>query len=258
MSIIEPIKKGFSVAKSSLDLVLSLFAVGVVWNLINFFMTSRLQQPEPTVRASMGMALVGLVFILVSFFIQGGSMGYVLDKIKAGKASLASFFSAGQKFYTRLLLLGILVSLIIFVFVFLAMLPAILLRGNVDALGVIIAVIFAGLGIYFVLLLFFAPYFIVAEGEKVMASLKQSIAMVRKNLLVVIGVTLLLIVIGFAFGIVLGLLLAGLDAAIKGAPAQIVFAVISSLVNAFLGVVVTASFMTLYLSLSNNNTSGAN
>lgn len=257
MSILEPIKKGFSVAKNSLDLVLSLFVVGVAWNLTNFFMTSRLQQPEPSVRASMGMALVGFAFILVSFFIQGGSMGYVLDRIKAGKASLASFFAAGQKFYAKLLLLGILVSLIIFVFVFLAMLPAILLRGNVDTLGVIIAIIFAGIGIYFVLLLFFAPYFIVAEGEKVMASVKQSIALVRNNLISVLGLTLLLIVIGFAFGVILGLLLAGLDAAIKGTPAQIVFAVISSLVNAFLGVVVTASFMTLYLSLSNNNTRGA-
>ena len=42
MGIMGPVKKGFAVAGQSLNLVLTLFVFGVVWNLINLYMTTQL------------------------------------------------------------------------------------------------------------------------------------------------------------------------------------------------------------------------
>ena len=57
----------------------------------------------------------------------------------------------------------------------------------------------------------------------------------------------------------MGIVFALLSAAIQGVIAQVVFSVLSSFVNAFLGLVVTGSFMSFYLNATGNqaNTSGA-
>lgn len=262
MGIIEPVKKGFAVATQSLNLVFALFGFGVIWNLINLTMTTRLGATEAgatpaTPAASGAMIGIGLIFILLSFFVQAGSLGFVCDKLKTGKASLATFFSTGTKFYVRLLILGLLVAAIVGAFILLAGLVIALLAGTLSILGIIVAVVIAAIGIYFVVLMFLAPYFIVASDQKVIASVKQSVALVRKNILTVLGIALILIVVGFLIGIVLGVIFALLSAAVKGMASQIVFAVLSSFVNAFLGVLVTGSFMHFFFEASSNNTSGA-
>ena len=250
------IKKGFKVATESMNLVLVLFVFGAVWSVLNVFLAPQLQTPGG---APPAVAIVlGILFVLVSFFMQAGSLGYVRDKLKLGKAEFSSFTASGSKYYIPFLLLSLFIALVVGVFIIAAATIAALLANVMSVLGLVLAVIVAAIGVYAAILMLLAPYFIVVGGQGVIASVKSSISLVRKNLLKLLGITLILVVIGFLTGVVLGLFFALLSAVLKQPPAaQIIFAVLSSLVNAFLGVMVTGSFMTFYLETS-NNTVGAN
>ncbi|MGH7198405.1 MAG: hypothetical protein ACREH5_06680 [Candidatus Omnitrophota bacterium] len=259
MGIGESVKKGFAVAGQSMNLVLTLFVFGAVWNLINVTLAPQVgATPEaaPAAGVSAVMIAAGIIFILLSFYVQAGSLGYVSEKLKTGQAALPAFFASGARYYVRLLLLGLLVAAIVGTFILAAGLLIALLAGALNILGIILGSIVAAIGIYFVILMFLAPYYIVAGDGKVIPSIKNSIGMVRKHLLTVLGIAIILILIGFGLGILLGVVFALLSVALKGAVSQIVFAVLSSFVNAFLGVLVTGSFMNFYLKAS-GNTGGA-
>jgi hypothetical protein len=251
MGIGESVKKGFSISKQSMGLVMALFVFGFVWNLISLF-----YGPQPgaaeTPAVSPILIVAGIVFILLTIFVQAGSLGYVRDKIKKGSAGMAEFMSAGGKYYLRLLLIGLVVALVIGVFVLLAAIVVSVLGAKMNVLAIILAIVLASFGIYFVILLFLAPYVAVADEQGVIASIKQSVAKVRKNILALLGISLILIAIGFGIGLLLGAGFAGLSLVIKGMPAQILFALLSSFVNAYLGLVVTGSFMSFYLALPSN------
>jgi len=250
------IKKGFKTATESINLVLALFIFGTVWSVLNVFLAPQLQTPGS---APPAVAIVlGILFALASIYMQAGSLGYVRDKLRLGKAEFSSFTASGSKYYIPFLLLGLFIMLIVGAFIIAAAAVAALLANVVSVLGLVLAVIIAAIGVYAAILMLLAPYFIVAGGQGVIASVKSSVSLVRKNLLKFLGVALILVVIGFLTGIVLGLFFALLSTMMKGAQtAQIIFAVLSSLMNAFLGVMVTGAFMTFYLETS-NNTSGAN
>ncbi len=259
MGIGEAIKKGFSITKQSWNLVLTLFVFGAIWNVISVFI-SPAAGTTPDTPTTIRIVALGLVFILVSIYIQAGSLGYICEKIKQGSANFSKFFELGGKYYVKILLLGLLIALIAGGLILFAALAGAALQGKLHILGVIVALLLAAVGIYAALLLFFAPYAIVADNEKVIAAVKKSVTLVRQNIGRVLGVLGILIAIGFGIGILLGLAFGALTAAAPGQASQIAFGIMSSFVNAFLGVVVTGSFMSLYLSFSNTsnaNTGGA-
>ena len=256
MGIGEAIKKGFGAAKQSMSLVGLLFVFGFIFSLLNVFLappgaTAPVAGGAPP---SPGLIVTGVVFIFLSIFFQAGSMGFIRDLIKTGSASLSNFTSAGGKYYVRLLLLGIVVSLVIGVFVLLAALAMGFLTGTMAPVGVVVAILFGALGLYFVILMFLAPYAAVIDEKGVGQAIKLSMKLVKKNILTLLGLSIVLILIGFGIGLVLGAILAGLSALVKQEMAtQVAFALLSSVVNAYLGVVVTAAFMNFYLSLADRN-----
>ena len=252
MGIGESIKKGFGTAQKSMSLVGLLFVFGFIFNLVNVLMAPK--PPEPNAAPPPALIILGVFFIFLSIFFQAGSMAFVRDLIKTGKASLSSFTSGGGKYYLRLLVLGIVVSLIIGVFVLLAALAVSFLKDNLAPLGVILAIFFGALGIYFVVMLFLSPYAAVVDDNGVGQSIKLSMKLVKKNILTLLGMSAILIVIGFGIGMVLGAVLAGISFLVKQEiVSQILFAVLSSLVNSYLGIVVTAAFMSFYLVLPDRN-----
>ncbi len=243
----DSISKGFNIATKSLNLVLVLFVFGAIFNILSILWTPA-DLPAGALPPPQLIAL-GVIFIFLTVFLQAGSMGYVRDAIKTGAHSMASFAANGGRYYLRLFLLGLVVSLVIGVFVLLAALSANFLQG-IPVLGVLLAILFAALGIYFVILFFFAPYAAVVDEKGVGESLKLSMKLVKKNIFPLIGMSLLLIAIGFGIGLVLGALFAGISLVIKSEQtAAMLFAVLSSFVNAMLGVFVTAAFMNYYLRL---------
>jgi len=258
MRVKESLKKGFSVASQSMEVVAGLFVFGLIFSLINVFFTAKLQKTTtPSVRVSIVAVVVGVLFLLASIFVQAGLLGYVRDKIKSGHAGFSNFLDAGRKYYGSLLLLGLLVGAVVGVFILLAALAIFALGQKLMPVGIGIAVVLVAIGVYISLLMFLAPYDLVAGDQKVIDAVKHSIAMVRKNIMAVLGLSLILILIGFAAGIVLGLGLGILTIAVKGMAAQAIFAFFSSAVNAFLGLFVAGSFMTFYFGVANSNSNTA-
>jgi len=124
--------------------------------------------------------------------------------------------------------------------------------GNRVAIGIvsILALIVGGFGIYVMILLFLSPYVLIADEAGVIESMKKSVQMVRKAIGKVLGLAVLVTLIAFGFGFVLGILTGLLNLALAGGTiAQIIAAVLTSALNAYIGVLMTASFMAMYLSL---------
>ena len=242
------VNKGFSLTASSMPIVAVLFVFGFIFNMINMKLTpASLTANTPPSPLMIG---TGFVFFLITIFIQAGSMGYLRDKIKQGSASFSNFNSAATKYYLKIFLLSLAVGLIIGSFVLIAALLLALLSQSAQMVAVVLAMVIAAIGIYTLFLLFFAPYIAICEEIPVIACLKQSVRVVRKNLLKVLGISLILISAGFIVGMTLGIGVGLLSRVLPVGTPQIIFIVLSSLINAFLGLFVTASFMNFYLGIS--------
>ncbi len=249
------IKKGFSVTGKSLGLMTVLFVFGLVWNLINVFYAEDLAQTEATTPQSILVLALGVVFILLSIFLQAGSLAYILDVIKQGKGSLSGFIAGGKKYYVRLFLLGFIVSAVLILIFAVIMFSASALLDTMLPLAVTLTAFLGTALLCFVVLVFLAPYIIVVENEKTIASIKRSISAVRNRLGPLLILSLLLILIGFGVGLLLGGIQAGISLVLKQEAAlKIIVSVLGSLANACLGMLVTATFMSFYLSGQVSNT----
>ena len=253
MAVTASIRKGFGIARQSMAIVAFLSLFGFVWGFLNIYYAPQIQAQAktPDIKISMLMMAATLIFVVVNVFLQAGTLGYVRDKLKQGKADLSAFVGAGSKYYLRFFVVGPVIMLIAMAFIIVATVAFALLKNP----GLIIAIPAALIGIYFLLLMFFAPYIIVVHEEKSIASIKKSIGVVKKNLLGVLGVLAIMVAIGFVAGLLTGLVLGLLNVAAPGLFSQVVTAALSGFLNAFLGVFVAASFMNFYLEIS--NTAGA-
>jgi hypothetical protein len=253
MGIVECVRKGFQVAAKSRDLVLVMFAFAFIWNLVNLPFNAQLQ--EPTANVSLAVMPLSIVFIAASIFMQSGSLGYVHEVLKSGQSSLTQFKAAGQKYYLRILGVSVIVGLFIVILSVLAALAVLVGGENPNAISIVLALIIGLFGAYGVLLVFLAPYIVVDEDAKVMDSIKASIAVVKANFLKVLGIGVLLLLVGFGMGILLGAVVTLLGNLFQGFVGQIISGFFASAVNAFLGVVVTAAFMAYYLSVKGSGSS---
>ncbi len=256
MGVGEAVSKGFTVARKSLSLVTLLSVFGFIFNLLNIYFgpPPAVGTPAEAPPPSPAMMVIGLVFVLLTIYFQGGSLAFIRDSVKTGSAKLSDFFAGAGKYYLKLFLLGLIVTAVLAVTILAAALVAGLLGGIGPWVAAPVTILIAALGIYFVVLLFFSPYAVVVEEKGVGAAIKQSMQLVKKNVLSLLGISVLMVLIGFGIGLALGALLAGVSIAFKAPMAtQIIFALLSSIVNAFLGVLVTGSFMNLYLSLPERN-----
>lgn len=256
MSIFGYIAKGFSIAKASSPLFLSIFGFSFVWTLINLPFTSADGAAEPSAIA----AVLGVAFMLISIFIQSGSIGYIEQVVKQGNSNMGVFVQQGTKNYLRMLGLGIVLGLMMIILVVIAVIGFVAGGSQTGAnpVAVVLAVLMAIIGLILLLFLFMAPYAVVVDGKGVIGALKTSVNLVKKNLGVVLGVGLILVVIGFAIGFLLGLLMGALTGILPGKAGIILGGFLSSAVNAFIGIVTTGAFMALYLNHnSGESASGA-
>ena len=255
MKAFDAIKKGFEIIPKSIGIILVLFVFNLVWNLLTipFTPAAPLETGAPAPMPPM-LGLISIIFVLLSIFIQGGVLGSVRDAIKEGQAQLDRFTGYGGKFYLRLLGLGILIGLIIFVAAIVATVIASAAtatgNGAIIAIAVIVALIIGALGVYLVILLFFSPYILVAEDSRIPAAMKASVTFVRQRLLSVIGLALLLGLIALGVGLIMGAITGVMSIAIGGKVIQVIFGIITSGVNACLSIIITASLLSYYLGSS--------
>jgi len=255
MGIIEAVKKGFGIASKGMGLVLVLFGFNLVGNLASLPFT-----PAPGAAAEASAAvpllIVSFIFIIISIFVQGGTLGLVKDALKEGKMKLGSMVQYGAKYFVRLLVLGIVILLTVIIVALVAGLIVALtapLNNNViTALAIIIAsAIVIATALYFFIPFALSPYAVVCDEMDAIASLKKSIEVARKPFVKVFSLLLLIVVlvlIALGVGFVIGLVVGLLSAILPAAAARILMLVVSSAVNGYLGVVATTAFMAYYLS----------
>lgn len=249
MGIGSALKKGLSVMAASLPVVLITFVVGFAFNLLNL----AIQPPGPQTAntpPTPPQVIAGVVFILVTVFLQAGSMTYVREKLLQGKATVALFFQGGGKYYVKILLLSLIIAVVIGVFAVAAAIAGGLLAPTNRVAAIVAIALISIVGLYALILLFFAPYIAIHEPKGVIASLGESTRVVRANFLPILLLSLILVAAGFAIGMGVGVLVGLLTRVVPQEVARILFALFSSVVNAFLGLFVTASFMSFYFNKS--------
>lgn len=252
MGIMAAIKKGFGTATKGFGLVLVLFVMNLIFNLVSLPFTPKAGE-TPTPNQMTPAFLLSLVFILISIFIQGGALGLVRDYLKGGAMKLGNLASYGMKYYLRLLTLLLIVVLIILVAGVIAALliaaTAPLNNAVVTGIATIVAIIVGAIAIYYLILLVMAPYAIVCEEAKAIEGLKKSLGMVKRAIGKVLLLLVLLILISLGAGFIVGFISGIATVALPVAAGQIAIAIVSSAFNGYMGVMMMAAFMGLYLGL---------
>lgn len=253
--IMEAVKKGFSVASKSLGLVGVLIAFNLVGNLVSMSMAIT-PGATPTPQMTTGAVVFSVIFILVSIFFQGASLGLVRDYIKQGAMKLGGFAGYGMKYYLRLLGLGlIIVALIAVVALIAGVIIAVTAPLNNTIITAIAVTIAIAVGVVAAVLYFIpltlSPYALIADEAGVIVSMKKSLA-IMKPLAKVVRLILLYVVlilislgVGFAVGFLVGLIAAVLPQAIG----RVLMAAATSVINGYLGIVMTAAFMVFYFAI---------
>ena len=251
MGIMEAIKKGFAVASKNLVLVALLFVFNAIWALGSIPLINPAQVTAPITAAALGFSVL---FILVSIFVQGGTLGLVRDFMKAGSSKLTSFASYGLKYYLRLFVLGLIIVLVVGVAALVATIlitaTAPLKQAAVTVIATVIAVIIGLAALYFVILLLMAPYSLVCDEAGIAASIKNSMDFVKKTFWKMVLLLVLLILISFGVGFIIGFIVGLITIAMPPKVGQAVIGLSNSAFNGYLGVVMIAAFMAFYLGLS--------
>ncbi|MDO8535664.1 MAG: hypothetical protein Q7S30_01455 [Candidatus Omnitrophota bacterium] len=264
MGMLEAIKKGFGVASKNLVLILVLFVFNLIWNMVNIAIIPAGTVPvggagattSPTMPPEVAFTtlIFSILFILVSIFMQGGSLGVVKDYIKEGKTKLSQFASYGLKYYLRLLGLGLIIILLVLIIAVIAALivAATAPLNNIIAtvIASIVAIAIGLVGIYFVILLVMSPYAMVSDETGIMEAMKRSMRVVKKSFWKILLLLVLLILIAIGIGVLIGMLTGLLTVALPVKIGQIVIGVVNSLFNGYFGIVMMASFMALYMALA--------
>ncbi len=258
MRVKASISKGFSIARSSLNVVLLLFVVGAVWSTLNAVYGPALENEQANpenVGLALALASAGFIYMLVQVYLQGGLMGYAQSAVKNGSASMGDFTAAGKKFFGKLLLLGLLIAVIVVVLIAIASLIVLLLPEAVRIVGIIAALFIAAVAIAFSFLIFLSPYAIVNDGLGVRASMSRSMALVKANMGEIVLMLLAIVLVAVLAGVILGGIAAVISLVLTGVRAQaVVVGVLGSAVNAFIGVLVTGAFTNYYLEITRDAT----
>jgi len=258
--VLEAVKKGFNVASKSLGLVGILILFNLVGNLASMpFAVAPGAQIAP--EATAGVLVFSVLFVLVSIFFQGATLGLVRDYIKAGSMKLSDLAGYGAKYYLRLLGLGVLIIAIIAIIALVAgLLIAITSPINnmvitVVAVTLAIAIVVVATVMYFIPFTL-SPYAVVCDETGVIASLKKSLNIVKPmtkvGMLILLYVVLILISLGVGFAI--GFLVGLITAVLPPLAGKILMATATSVINGYLGIVMSAAFMVFYLGLGREKT----
>jgi len=252
MGIIETIKRGFGIVHKNLPIILIVFIFNGIGSLLRlrFAPAAPALGTPPTPEALVLTGIMSLVGILVF----GGILGSLKDYIKTQNSSPANFFKHGCKYYLKLLATWLLIGLVMMIFVALSVFGVglgVVLRNLV---GVVLALAFVliagGIGIYLFILLFLSPYVVVADDTGPIAAIQKSVQFTRKSVLTILGLLVLLLLITVGMGFLVGVVAGVISFIIKGAAGRILVAVISSIFNAYVNVLLPACFLLYYMASS--------
>jgi hypothetical protein len=226
------------------------------------------QQPAPAqVALMMGVSCGTFVLSLAVFFlfplVLGGILGQVRDRLESPHQAPGAFGSYGRTFYSRLLGMQALFMLVTFVLLLPVMAYAIWLAMEVAALGsaapdtpmmtgqllsspafIAAMVAFSVAASVVGLVYWMANCVVVAEGERVMASLRLSLHFCRQNVVAL----LVLWLVNLAAGLVMSPFALACSRIIGPPPWVLVpLAVVYAALIAYWGLILAGLVMSLYL-----------
>lgn len=252
MKVMEAIGKGFSIAGRNIGILALLFVFNAIWNIATLPFVNQMQD---LANLKISPQLIGLsvVFIFLNIFIQGGLLGALKDAVATGsRATLGNFAKYGGRFYLRFLGLGLIIILILIlaalVIGLLISLTVLVKNIVLNIVVVSLSVILAAVGLYYLFLLFFSPYALIADDSGIFKAMGNSIKFVRTHIGRIAGLSTLLVLIGLGIGFLVGILagVLALIPALKGAAFQVVAGLISSAVNAYITIMISAALIAYY------------
>ena len=259
MGIMEIVKKGFGIANKNVQLLLVLF----VFNLVGTFLRTPFMQAAPTAPATANLSpaiiIISILLGLIGVLIFGGVLGSLKEYIQNQKAQLGHIMQYGTKFYLRVLGVWALILAILIAFTFVVAFAISLAMAIKNLVGVVIllavALIVSGVGLYVFILLFMAPYILIADDIGPVSALKKSINFVRGCLGKIVSLFVMLVLITVGIGFVVGVIAGLITLALKGAAGQIIVGIVASAFNSYVNVLLPACFLLIYLVSSKSSKS---
>jgi len=244
-----------------------LLLVLFVFNLVGTFLRTPFMQAAPTAPATANLSpaiiiisiLLGLIGVLICALIFGGVLGSLKEYIQNQKAQLGHIMQYGTKFYLRVLGVWALILAILIAFTLVVAFAISLAMAIKNLVGVVIllavALIVSGVGLYVFILLFMAPYILIADDIGPVSALKKSINFVRGCLGKIVSLFVMLVLITVGIGFVVGVIAGLITLALKGAAGQIIVGIVASAFNSYVNVLLPACFLLIYLVSSKSSKS---
>jgi len=253
MSIVESIKKGFSLSKKAVALIIVLSVINIIIGFINL----AVMPPQPPVGTppaapSPAVILVGIIFFFIGIFIQAGIINSSKELVKKGAAAVGDFTKGALQYFLPLLALGLcyLVLFVMFAIIIGVVVGIASVAGPILAfIGGLIAVAVGLLGLYFFITLSFAPYALIVDGKGIIESLKESSRFVRPIFWRIVGLFLIMIAIALLLALILGGILLGIGLILREPNIiQSIRVIISGIINAYIGLAFVAALIVFYMS----------
>lgn len=253
MKVLDAVKAGVRVAHGYKKLVLILFCFSLLLEAL--LRIPVLKLPKENLR-TMLLALiiilsVPLIIMLLSIFIEGGIKGSIKDILIEKQFLGNRFIRYGKKYFWRLLGFGLLISVVIGLLIIpmICVFTFIVRQQGWSAISSgtwIVAGAFAGLTLIFTIFISYGPTIIVLEDTKVFKAFKRSFKFVRKYFAKVLG----LCAISSAFSVV-SIGLSRLSKSFRETKTVIdaILGIISACWISYIGIILSAAFMILYLTL---------
>lgn len=256
MKVLDAVKGGIRITHGYKKLVLILLCFNLFFEVLLCIPVLKLPKENLgimllTLIISIIMLMILLIVILLGIFIGGGIRGSIKDILIEKRLLGNRFIKYGKKYFWRLLGFGLLMSVVIglltipmmCVFIFIVRQQG---WSAISSATWIVAGALVGLTLIFTIFTSYGPTIIVLEDTKVFKAFKGSFKFVKRYFKKVLG----LYVISFALSAVgIGLSRAVKDFKETKIAIHAITRVIIACWNSYIGIILPAAFMVLYLAL---------
>ncbi len=250
MSIIEAVKKGFTLSGKLFKVMVLFFMLNVIMGLISL----PLAKPENVGNPSVAVIsfILSLIFFAIFIYLQGGALGAARDIHKSGSWDMANFSAYGKKYYLKILgLLALYILIALGIVLILALIGSgILAIGDNAFTRTLVFGAAALIAIFTIVLLLFPIYSIVADEKSVMQAFKKGIKLGRDHFWPVLGLFALLVIISVFISLVVGFIIGLVTVPFPLLLGQVLITIVNSAVQSYIPIVMMLALMGYYLSLT--------
>lgn len=246
MGTLECVKKGFSVAKRSSELLLILFIAAFVEGVLGLPFQQAATPDAATISAPQ--VVISLFFRLIGVYLFGGALLYIANVVRQGESSFNDFKEGGKQYFLRMLIITIVFAVALVMIRILIQSVMNLAGGIANPVAVLVSLLVTVALFVAFSFIMMAPYAVIASNQNVKEAFQSSISFVKQNLSKVMGVAVVIFVIAIGLGFLVGAVLGVLSNLLSGFAASISNIFILSLFTTYIQVVAFGALTALYIS----------